>query len=64
MENKRFLTAMDVAAYLDISVSKAYQIIRKLNEELSNQGYLTLAGKVNSQYFFEKIYKERKMGEG
>ena len=35
MENKRFLDASDVAAYMNISISKAYKIIRGLNDELS-----------------------------
>lgn len=56
MENKRFLNAADVAAYLGISVSKAYRIIRGMNAELKNQGYLTMAGKVSSSYFYQKIY--------
>lgn len=53
---KRFLTVNDVSAYMGISTSKAYQIIRKLNNELNEQGYLTIAGKVNSTYFWEKVY--------
>lgn len=58
--NKRFLNVHDVAEYLGISVSKAYVIIRKLNEELSSMGYLTIAGKVNTQFFLEKTYGEFK----
>ena len=64
MENKRFLTASDVAACLGISVSKAYRIIRELNTELKDQGYLTMAGKVSSSYFFQKIYGMNRGEEG
>lgn len=56
MENKRFLNVSDVAEYLDVSVPMAYKIIHRMNEELSSQGYLTIAGKVNRVYFEEKIY--------
>ena len=56
MENKRFLNVQDVAAFMDISVPMAYKIIRRLNEELAAQGYITVAGKVSRVYFEEKVY--------
>ena len=40
MENKRFLTANDVAEYMGISVPMAYKIIRRLNDELVAAGYI------------------------
>lgn len=58
MEEKRFLTATDVSDYMCISVPLAYKIIRKLNEELHAQGYITVSGKVNRRYFESKIYGE------
>lgn len=58
--NKRFLTAQDVANYMEISVSKAYQIIKMLNKELNAKGYLTVAGKVSTIYFLERVYGEFK----
>lgn len=56
MENKKFLNANDVAEYMEVSVPKAYKIIRRLNEELVAQGYLVVAGRVSRTYFEEKIY--------
>ncbi len=56
MENKRFLNAHDVAEYMDVSVGMAYKIIRRLNDELKSQGYLTVAGKVSRIYFEQKIF--------
>lgn len=44
MESKRFLDVKDVAAYMGVSISMAYRIIRNLNNELSRQGYVTVAG--------------------
>ena len=54
--NKIYLTVSDVQGYLGISKSKAYGIIRKLNDELKDDGYLTISGKVSRAYFEKKIY--------
>ena len=56
MSNKNFLTAADVAEFMSISVPTAYKIIRRLNDELRSQGFITIAGKVSRQYFQKKIY--------
>lgn len=53
---KRFLNAKDVAGYMDISISKAYKIIRSLNTELEKKGFLTVSGKVSRAFFEEKVY--------
>ena len=56
----RFMRAEEVAAELDVSVSYAYKIMRKLNQELDEKGYITVAGRVNRQYFYERIYETGK----
>ena len=56
MESKRFLNASDVASFMGISVPMAYKIIRRLNDELSAQGFITVAGKVSRCYFEKKVY--------
>lgn len=56
MENKRFLNASDVAIFMGISVPMAYKIIRRLNDELSAKGFITVAGKVSRCYFEQKVY--------
>lgn len=56
MESKRFLNANDVSEYMGISIPMAYKIIRKLNDELSQMGYLVISGKVSRLYFEQKIY--------
>lgn len=53
---KRFLNVNDISEYMSISIPMAYKIIRKLNNELSDQGYLTIAGKVSATYFEQKVY--------
>ena len=59
MENKRFLDVNDVAEYMNISTSKAYKVMRSLNDELKASGYIVVAGKVSRAYFEEKIYGAR-----
>jgi hypothetical protein len=50
-----FMRVNDVAAELGISKSYAYKIVRKLNTELKNTGYLIVAGRVSKKYFMEKV---------
>lgn len=59
MEKKSFMTAKEIAEELGVAPSTAYKIIRQLNGELRTQGYITVAGKLNTQYFQKKFcYKE------
>lgn len=55
-ENKRYLTATDVAELLDVSRSTAYRIIKRLNNELNKSGKITIAGKISAKYFYENTY--------
>ena len=55
MEN-RFIRAEDVAQELNVSKPDAYKLIRQLNEELKAKGFITIAGRVNRQYFYERLY--------
>ena len=56
MERKHFLNAYDVSKLMDVSVAKAYKIIRQLNDELSASGYITVSGKISAAYFEKKVY--------
>lgn len=53
---KQIVTAKDVMAALQVSESKAYGIIKQLNKELAEKGYITIPGKVPTAYFEEKLY--------
>ena len=55
-----FMRADEVAKELDISKSFAYKLIRQLNQELRECGYLTIAGRVNRDYFKERIYTKKR----
>ena len=60
MDN-RFIRAEEVAAELDVSNELVGVGLRQLNEELKAKGFLTIAGRVNRQYFNERFYgTERK----
>ena len=51
MTDKLFMDVKDVTKILEVSDGKAYEIIRMLNEELKQQGYMVVQGKVNTKYF-------------
>lgn len=55
-QDKKFLSASDVANILNISRSTAYRIIRGLNEDLKKSGKITIAGKISAKYFYENVY--------
>lgn len=50
-----FMKVQDVADELGISKSYAYKIVQQLNEELKTQGFITISGRVNKQYFLERV---------
>ena len=66
MENKTFMRVDQVAAELGVSISYAYKLVRQLNQELRDAGYITIAGRVDRKYFHEKFYgmKEGKQNGG
>lgn len=55
-ENKIYITASELAEMLGVSVGHAYKIIRKLNQELAEQGFLVIAGKVPRRYLEKRWY--------
>ena len=67
MENK-FMRVEEVAAELGVSASYAYKVIRRLNDELKAKGFVTIAGRINRQYFNERVYggpgkEDRRFGD-
>lgn len=54
--NKQYITAKEISEILGVSNSKSYSIIRELNAELKERGYLTIPGKVSRAFFSEKWY--------
>ena len=66
MENTAlFIRAEEIAEELGVSKPYAYKLVRKLNEELAKQGFLTISGRVSRAYFREKLYgSERSVANG
>ena len=52
----QFMRADEVAKELGISKSYAYKLIRQLNQELKERGFLTIAGRINRDYLKERFY--------
>jgi len=55
MVGQNFMTVEEVAQELRVSKSKAYKVVRNLNRELQEMGYLTVAGRINTTFFHKKV---------
>lgn len=53
---KIYYNAEDVAQMLGVSVGHSYKIIKRLNDELKENGFLIVAGKVPIRYFEKRCY--------
>ena len=58
-----FMTVQEVAAALHVSSSYGYKLIRKLNLELEKKGIITIPGRINRQYFMERLCYEPTLKE-
>ncbi|HEX2938944.1 MAG TPA: LysR family transcriptional regulator [Ruminiclostridium sp.] len=54
--NTLFINADEVAEELGVSKPYAYKLVKRLNEELREKGFLVISGRVSRQYFMEKVY--------
>ena len=50
------ITAEEVAESMGISLGYAYKLLRKLNKELADQGYVTVAGKIPRAFWEKKLW--------
>jgi len=57
MASKLFISAKEVAKELEVSDSYAYRLIRQLNAELEQKGFVVVKGK----YFEERVYGMNEM---
>ena len=63
MSDKMFITAAEVSTDLGISKPFAYKLVREMNDQLREKGFMTVSGRVSRKYYEEKFYgvsKERK----
>ena len=56
MTNSLFYTAQEVQKMLEVSRGKAYDVVRELNEQLEQMGFIVVAGKVPKKFFNEHFY--------
>jgi hypothetical protein len=56
LSKELFVRAEEVAGALDISKPYAYKLVREMNEELKQKGFLTIPGRVSRRYFEETFY--------
>ena len=56
MSKELFVKAEEVARELGISKPYAYKLVREMNEELKQKGFITMPGRVSRRYFEEKCY--------
>ena len=53
---KTYYTVDEVKNLMGVAETKAYNIIKQLNKELEDKGYITVRGKVSKKYFNERFY--------
>lgn len=56
MNKNIFITAQELAEMLGISKPYVYKLIKQMNSELRDKGFITISGKVSRRYFEEKFY--------
>ena len=54
--SKQVYGAKDLGELLGVSESKAYELIRIMNAELQQKGFLTLRGRVPAAYVQERFF--------
>lgn len=54
--SKQVYGAKDLGELLGVSESKSYELIRTMNRELQQKGFLTLRGRVPAAYVQERFF--------
>ncbi len=55
MENNGLLTVENVVELCKVSKNTAYKLMRDINNELREQGYIVIRGRVNKNYLLKKL---------
>ena len=56
MRTNYMMTVDDVMEELGVKRSKAYSILKQLNDELAKEGYVAVRGKIPRPYWETKFY--------
>ena len=59
MAKQLFMRVQEVADALGVSKPYAYKLIRELNGELRKTGCITISGRIDRRFFYEKFYGTR-----
>ena len=62
-ECRTFITVKEIGEVLGVSESKSYGIVRDLNKELADKGYMVIPGRVSRKYFEERFYGVENLSE-
>ncbi|MGI5849609.1 MAG: DNA-binding protein [Christensenellales bacterium] len=63
MAGQMFLRVEEVAEELGVSKPYAYKLIRSMNAELKKTGCITISGRIDRKFFYEKFYGTRDQSE-
>ena len=63
MAGQMFMRVDEVAEELGVSKPYAYRLIRDLNEELKKTGCITISGRIDRKFFYEKFYGTKERSE-
>lgn len=63
MTKQILLSANDISEILGMSKPYCYKLIARLNKELEEKGYMVVSGKINRNYFEQKLYGFKESGE-
>lgn len=64
ISNKMFMRVEEVAEVMGVSVPYAYKLVRTLNKELKATGCITIAGRIDRKFFYEKFYSTKSETKG
>jgi transposase len=56
MKNTLLISSAEISAELGISKSYAYKIVKRLNDELKEKGFVVISGKTSRKLYEEKFY--------
>ena len=62
-DTNHMMYAEDISKELGISKGYAYKIIRELNEELKQSGFIVISGRIPRAYWETKVYGSKEQME-
>lgn len=49
------LTVKEVEQICKVKTGRAYKLMKEINDELKKKGYITISGRVNSEFLYERL---------